>query len=66
MAKKEVVKKETDRVIDFLSDTRDGRYTLEKPDLTQISYARMDIQGGDSSIFFNDTIDDVILYGVSY
>jgi uncharacterized protein YihD (DUF1040 family) len=58
--------KETDKVIEFIQETKEGKYTAEKPDLTYITYTRMVIQEGDTDNIFNDYFDDVILYGVSY
>ncbi|MDR1182689.1 MAG: hypothetical protein LBL13_11990 [Bacteroidales bacterium] len=57
---------ETDKIMDFICETRDGKYTAEKPDLTQITYARMEIQENDASNIFNDCFEEVILYGMSY
>ena len=56
---------EIDRVMDFICTTRDGEYTDEKPDLTQIIYARLDIQEADGANIFNGGSDEIILYGMS-
>jgi hypothetical protein len=61
-----VKNKEADKVMDFICETKEGKYTAEKPDLTQITYTRMDIQEGDASNIFNDCFEEVILYGISY
>jgi hypothetical protein len=66
MADTAVYKKEADKVMTFICETKDGKYTAEKPDLTHITYTRMEIQEGDASNIFNDCFEDVILYGVSY
>ncbi|MDR0566984.1 MAG: hypothetical protein LBG47_08135 [Prevotellaceae bacterium] len=58
-------KKETDRVMDFICETREGKYTAEKPDLTQITYSRMVIQESDASNVFDDCPEEVFLYGIS-
>lgn len=58
--------KEIDKVMDFICEVKEGKYTLEIPDLTQISYARMEIQEGNATNIFNDYCDEAILYGVSY
>ena len=57
---------EIDRVMDFICETQDGKYTVEKPDLTHITYTRMEIQEGDATNVFNDCFEEVILYGMSY
>ncbi|MDR1343054.1 MAG: hypothetical protein LBK18_07370 [Prevotellaceae bacterium] len=58
--------KEADKVMDFICETRDGKYTAEKPDLTQITYTRMEIHDNDAANIFNDCFEEVILYGMSY
>jgi len=58
--------KETNKVMDFICDTKDGKYTAEKPDLTHIIYTRMEIQEGDAANIFNDCFEEVVLYGMSY
>ena len=49
----------------FICDTKDGKYTSEKPDLTQITYARLDIQESSVPTIFDVCSDEVVLYGVS-
>jgi hypothetical protein len=61
----EIYKKNTDKVMDFICDVKEGKYTAEKPDLTQITYLRMKIQENTDSDF-HDYFEDVILYGLSY
>lgn len=66
MANAVIYKKETDKVMDFICETKEGKYTAEKPDLIQITYTRMEIQEGDASNIFNDCYEEVVLYGMSY
>jgi hypothetical protein len=66
MANVAVYGKETDKVRDFICETREGKYTVGKPDLTHLIYKRMEIQENDASNIFNDCFEDVILYGMSY
>jgi len=61
-----VSKNDTDKVMDFICETREGKYTSEKPDLVHITYTRMEIQEGDCSNIFNDCCEEVVLYGMSY
>ena len=61
-----VYEKEADRVMNFIRETKNGKYTAEKPDLTYITYTRIEIQEGDANNIFNDYFEDIILYGVSY
>ena len=66
MSNTAVCKKETDKVMDFICETKEGKYTAEKPDLTQIiTYTRIEIQEGDAANIFNDCFEEVILYGIS-
>jgi len=66
MVNSAVYEKETEKVMDFICETKDGRYTAEKPDLTSITYTRIEIQEGDATNIFNDCFEEVVLYGVSY
>ena len=61
-----VNEKETDKVINFINETKEGKYTTEKPDLTHITYTRMEIQEGGAANTFNDYPEEVILYGMTY
>ena len=58
--------KESNKVIDFICETKEGKYTAEKPDLTYITYSRIEIQEADTIHILNDCYEDVILYGISY
>jgi hypothetical protein len=60
-----VDKKEVDKIMDFICETKEGKYTVEPPDLTQIIYARMEIQERDETDIFNDSVEEIILYGIS-
>ena len=55
----------TDVIMEFICDTKDGKYTSEKPDLAQITYARLDIQESNNPSIYEDCFDDIVLYGVS-
>jgi hypothetical protein len=61
-----VSEKEVVKIMDFICETKEGNYTAEKPDLTYIVYARMEIQESDSANIFDDDSGDIILYGISY
>lgn len=57
---------ETKSLLQFISDTQEGKYTDQKPDLTQVTFKRLEIQEQDKSHQV-ETIDDVIiLYGTNY
>jgi hypothetical protein len=66
MAYTAVYQNETDKVMDFIYETQAGKYTAKKPDLTHITYTRMEIQENDASNIFNDCYEEVVLYGMSY
>ena len=55
----------TDVIMEFICDTKEGKYTSEKPDLAQITYARLNIQESNTPAVFDDCYDEVVLYGVS-
>jgi hypothetical protein len=56
----------TQALLNFISDTQKGKYTEKKPDLTQITYKRLQIQEQDTSHFVDDNNNEVLLFGVSY
>lgn len=56
----------TQILLNFISDTQEGKFTEKKPDLAQITYTRMQIQEQDSSFFVDDGDGEVLLFGVSY
>jgi hypothetical protein len=53
----------TKSILNFITETQEGKYTAKKPDLTQITYKRLQIQEQDKSYLFSD---DVLLFGLSY
>lgn len=55
----------SDVIMQFICDTKNGKYTSEKPDLAQITYARLDIQESNTPAVFDDCYNEVVLYGVS-
>ena len=38
---------ETKGLLQFITETQEGKYTTQKPDLTQVTYKRLDIQEQD-------------------
>jgi len=62
MENTDVYGKETDKVLDFICETRKGKYTVEPLDLTQITYTRMEIQENDTSDIYNES-GEIILSG---
>jgi len=55
--------REISKIMDFICETKEGKYTLEKPDLTHITYNRVEI---DTNNIFNEYSDEIVLYGISY
>lgn len=55
----------SDEILVFINDTKDGKYSMQKPDLTHISYARLDIQESGIESVLADSCEEMILYGVS-
>lgn len=56
----------TKTLLQFITDTQEGKYTEKKPDLTQITYKRLQIQEQDKSHSIDDRNDEILLFGVSY
>jgi hypothetical protein len=53
-------------ILHFITDTQEGKYTELKPDLSQITYKRIQIQGEDNSNPFNNEEEDNLLLGLSF
>ena len=56
----------TKALLNFITETQEGKYTEKKPDLTQITYKRLQIQEQDKSHSIDDNNDEILLFGVSY
>lgn len=52
-------------LLQFITETQDGKYTAQKPDLTQVTYKRLEIQEQDKNHSVDENPNDVILFGVS-
>ncbi len=53
----------TKSYLDFITDTQEGKYTNEKPDITQVTYKRILIQEQST---FEESNEEFLLFGVSY
>ncbi len=58
--------KNTKSILNFIKETQDGKYTEKKPDLTQISYKRLQIQEQDKSHSIDENCDEILHFGISY
>ncbi len=56
----------TKALLNFITETQEGKYTAQKPDLTQITYKRLDIQEQDKFHSSDESSNQVLLFGVSY
>jgi hypothetical protein len=65
MANTVICETEADKVVHFINETKEGKYTKDKPDLTQYTYDRLDIQEADAVISEGSDVGEVILYGIS-
>lgn len=54
----------SEALLKFITDTQEGKYTEIKPDLTQVTYKRLQIQEQDSAEI-SEGGDEGLLYGVS-
>ena len=50
----------------FLNETKGGKYTDLKPDLTLITYERLNIQEQESVYTFEENTNNVLLYGIAF
>lgn len=57
--------KVADELMKFVVDTQEGKYTKEKPILTQVTYKRMLIEQEDCTSEFEDNEANVLLFGIS-
>ncbi len=57
--------KVADELMNFVIDTQEGKYTKEKPVLTQVTYKRMVIEEHDCTLSIEETEDNVLLFGIS-
>ena len=57
--------KTTKALLNFITDTQEGKYTEKKPDLTQITYKRFELQEQDTNNSIDDCSEEVILLGIS-
>lgn len=58
--------KTTKALLNFITETQEGKYTQIKPDLTQITYKRLQVQEQDKTLSIDDNNDEILLFGVSY
>lgn len=57
--------KVADELMNFVIDTQEGKYTEEKPLLTQVTYKRMVIEQEDCTSELEDNEANVLLFGIS-
>lgn len=55
----------TQELLQFITDTQEGKYTEQKPDLSQITYKRLQIQEQDVNGTASQAPEEVILFGIS-
>ena len=53
-------------LLNFINETREGKYTPQKPDLTQIKFKRLEIQEQDAAHSVDDNNEEIVLFGISY
>lgn len=59
-------RKSANALLQFISETREGKYTAQKPDLTQIKFKRLEIQEQDKNHSIEDNNEEIVLFGISY
>ena len=53
-------------LLNFINETREGKYTAQKPDLTQIRFKRLEIQEQDKNHSVDDNNEEIVLFGISH
>ena len=56
----------TKALLNFITETQEGKYTEQKPDVAHFTYRRLQVQEQDESEKFDDGNDESLLFGVSY
>ncbi|MCX6285627.1 MAG: hypothetical protein NTY96_00755 [Bacteroidetes bacterium] len=56
----------TKALLNFITETQEGKYTVQKPDLTQVTYKQLEIQEQDKSHIVDENNEEIILFGISY
>lgn len=55
---------ETKALLNFITETQEGKFTEEKPDLTQIIYKRLEIQEQEQ-LYSGEEMERQLLFGIS-
>lgn len=53
-------------LLNFINETREGKYTAQKPDLTQLRFKRLEIQEQDKNHSVDDNNEEIVLFGISH
>ena len=57
--------KDTKAILNFITETQEGKYTSQKPDLKLITYKRLQIQEQDKVHSIDNLNNEVLLFGIS-
>lgn len=55
-----------ENLLKFITETQEGKYTVEKPNLNQITYKRLQIQEQDKFHSVDNVNGEIVLFGISY
>jgi Holliday junction resolvase len=58
--------KKAEELLAFINETRDGKYTATKPEVTQVTFKRVEIMEQTSGRFVEDNSEEIVLFGISY
>lgn len=53
-----------DKLLQFISEVKAGKYTKDKPNLSQITYKRLQIQEQETSLFTDNVTEESFLFGI--
>lgn len=57
--------KEQKSILEFVKETKEGKYTAEKPEPLDFSYQRIEIQEQDENIDLDEFLDNSYLFGIT-
>lgn len=58
--------KNTEEIMKFIEDIKKGKFTSEIPNITQVSYSRLNLSKDDiENDLYNNYFENIILYGIS-
>ena len=57
--------KNYEALVEFVKETKEGKYTIEKPEVVEFTYQRINIQEQNENIDLDSLQDNSLLYGIT-